>query len=286
MRPEVIALLSAMGWAGDAILVRMGARTSNIYGAAFLSYCVSAICLWSYILVSYPLHLLWSPATTYFLLSGCLQPLLTRLLYYIGITRLGVSRAGPLRGTSPLFALVLAVLFLNEQPTPPVYAGTALIVASVWLISSRGNGEGEWKLFDIIFPLGAAFTGAVSQNLRKGGLLLFPDPYVGAAIATTTSLVIFAVSLLVMGRIRLIKPERQSLPFFGSAAFISATAQVLNFAALSMGEVSAMAPLLDSTPLFTVLFSAIFLRDLEKVTARIVLGVLLMLTGAIIITSR
>lgn len=286
MRPEVIAILSAMGWAGDAILVRMGARTSNIYAAAFLSYSVSAIWLWSYLLLYYPFHLLWSPAAIYFLLSGCLQPLLARLLYYVGITRLGVSRAGPLRGTSPLFALILAVLFLNERPTAAVYAGTALIVASVWLISSRGRGEGDWKLFDIIFPLGAAFTGAVSQNLRKAGLLIFPDPYVGAAIATTTSLVIFAVSLLAVGRIRLVRLQRESLPFFGSAAFVSAAAQIMNFAALGMGEVSAMVPLLDTTPLFTVLFSAIFLRDLEKVTTKIVLGVLLMVSGVIVISSR
>src|SRR3989338_4859047 len=132
MRPELIAILSAMGWAGDAILVRMGARTSNTYAAAFLSYSVSALFLWCYLLLFYPLRLLWSPATIYFLLSGCLQPLLTRILFYIGITRLGVSRAGPLRGTSPFFALVLAVLFLHERPTLPVYGGTVLIVASVW----------------------------------------------------------------------------------------------------------------------------------------------------------
>ncbi|TAK02908.1 DMT family transporter [bacterium] len=286
MRPEVIAILSAMGWAGDAILVRLGARTSNIYAAAFLSYSVSAVCLWSYLFAYYPLHALWSPASVYFLLSGCLQPLLARLLYYIGLTRLGVSRAAPLRGTSPLFALILAVFFLREQPTSAVYAGTALTVASVWIVSSRGKGESEWKLFDIVFPLGAAFTGAVSQNLRKAGLLIFPDPYVGAAIATTTSLVIFAISLLAMGKIRLIRPQRESLPFFGSAAFVSATAQILNFTALSMGEVSAMVPLLDTTPLFTVLFSAIFLRDLEKVTLRIILGAFLMMGGVIIISSR
>lgn len=286
MRPEVIAILSAMGWGGDAILVRMGARTSNIYAAAFLSYSVSAVSLWSYLLLAYPLHLLWSPATVYFVLSGCLQPLLARIFYYIGITRLGVSRAGPLRGTSPLFALVLAVIFLGERPTPPVYAGTLLIVSAVWLISSRVQGEADWRLFDIIFPLAAAFVGAVSQNLRRGGLLIFPDPYVGAAIATGTSLVLFAASLLAMRRIQLIRPRRASLPFFASAALLSAIAQIMNFTALSMGEVSAMVPLLDTTPLFTVLFSAIFLRDLEKVTLKIILGALLMVGGVVIISSR
>ena len=288
MRPEVIALLSAMGWAGDAILVRMGARASNIYWAAFLSYSVLALFLWCYLLLFSSLRLLWSPATIYFLLSGCLQPLLTRILFYIGITRLGVSRAAPLRGTSPFFALVLAVLFLHEQPTLPVYGGTVLIVASVWLISWRSSGsrEPDWKLFDIIFPLGAAFLGAVSQNLRKGGLLILPDPYIGATIATTTSLIIYVVSLLLMGRIALIQPRRESLPFFGSAALVAGTAQILNFSALSKGEVSAMVPLLETTSLFTILYSAIFLRELEKVTFRIALGALLMFTGVIIITSR
>src|SRR5574341_1956768 len=124
-----------MGWAGDAILVRLGARTSNIFAAAFTSYSVAALCLWIYLLGRRGLASLRSPATIYFVLSGCFQPLLARLLYYTGITRLGVSRAGPLRAISPLFALILAVIFLRERPAPIVYAGTVLIVASVWLIS-------------------------------------------------------------------------------------------------------------------------------------------------------
>ncbi|MBI2538736.1 MAG: DMT family transporter, partial [Deltaproteobacteria bacterium] len=254
--------------------------------AAFLSYSVAAAALWAYLLVTHPLHLLGSPATIYFVLSGCLQPLLARIFYYIAITRLGVSRAGPLRGISPLFALILAVIFLHERPPPAVYAGTLLVVASVWLLSSRGSGGGDWRLFDLVFPLAAALVAAVSQNLRRGGMLIFPDPYVGAAVATTTSLVLFAVSLAAVGRLRLIVPGRQSLPFFGGAALLSTVAQVLNFAALSMGEVSVMVPLLDTTPLFILLFSAIFLKDLEKVTARIVFGTILMVSGVVIISSR
>lgn len=286
MRPEVIAIVSAMGWAGDGVLVRMGARTSNVYAAAFLSYSVAAAGLWAYLLVTTPLHLLGSPATIYFVLSGCLQPLLARIFYYIAITRLGVSRAGPLRGISPLFALILAVIFLHERPAAAVYAGTLLIVAGVWLLSSRGSEGGECRPFDIVFPVAAALVAAVSQNLRRGGLLIFPDPYVGAAVATTTSLVLFAAALAVVGRLRLIVPGRQSLPFFGAAALLSAVAQVLNFAALSKGEVSVMVPLLDTTPLFILLFSAIFLKELEKVTTRIVFGTLLMVAGVVIISSR
>jgi len=53
-----------------------------------------------------------------------------------------------------------------------------------------------------------------------------------------------------------------------------------------MGEVSVMVPLLDTTPLFILLFSAIFLKDLEKITARIVFGTILMVSGVVIISSR
>ncbi len=286
MKPEVIAITSALGWAVDAILVRLGARTSNVVAAAFLSYSVSALCLWSYLFSYFSFQLLWSPATVYFLLSGCFQPLLARILYYMGLTRLGVSRAGPLLGTSPLFAVFIAVVFLGEQPTLFVYIGTVLTVASVWLISSRRSGESEWRVFDLIFPLGAAFFAAVSQNLRRQGLLLFPDPFLGAAISTSTSLAIFSIYLIMTGRSGLIKTHKKSLPFFGSAALVSATAQLLTFVALSRGEVSAIVPLLNTNPLFTVLLSTLFLRDVEVITLKVVLGAALMVAGVIIITSR
>ena len=286
MWPEAIAIISAMGWAGDAVLVRIGARSSNIIAAAFMSYALAALWLWAYVFVYIPLDLLWSPATIYFFLSGCLQPLLARILYYMGITRIGVSRAGPVRGSEPLVSVALAVVFLHERPNAFVYDGTVLIIASVWLILWRRSGEARWNVFDVVFPLGAAFCGAVSQNLRRAGLLLLADPYIGAAIATSTSLAIFAVFLFMTGRFHLARPERQSLPFFGSAAVLSAGAQIMNFAALSMGEVSTMVPLFNTTPLFTVLFSALFLRDLEKVTPRIVLGAMGMVAGVILISAR
>jgi uncharacterized membrane protein len=67
---------------------------------------------------------------------------------------------------------------------------------------------------------------------------------------------------------------------------MAAAAQLLNFVALNRGEVSAMVPLLNTTPLFTVLLSSIFLREMENVTGRIVAGAVLMVIGVVIITLR
>ncbi len=286
MWPEFIAILSATGWAADSILVRKGARTSNVYAAAFISFIITAILLWTIVALFFQLHLLWTPATIYFVLSGLIQPFLTRLLHYIGLTRLGVARSGSLRGAGPFFAVLISVTFLGERPNLFVYGGTLLTMTGVWFILYRGEGGGEWKLFDVIFPLGSSFVAAISQNLRKMGLLLLPNPFVGGAITTTTSLTLYLISICVTGKFRLVRPDRASLAYFVPSAFVAAAAQFLVFLALTRGDVSTIVPLINTTPFFTVLFSAIFLRDLEHVTSKLFFGSILLVTGVVLITIR
>jgi len=283
--PEIIAILSSMGWAADSILVRLGARKSSIFAAMFISFLVSASCNWTYLFVTTPLDLFRSPAMLYFLISGCLQPLCARALFYEGLTRIGVARAGPLRGAEPLFAAAVAVAFLHERPSVAVYSGTILIVASVWIISGRQSGETKGRLLDSLFPLGAALVSAVSQSLRKQGLNLLPNPFVAAVTVTSTSLVLLSVFLWSTNRIRVLRMERGSFFYFLGAAGIATIAQILNFVALGRGQVSAIIPLLNTTPLFILFFSKLFLRGVEKVTSRIVLGAILMVSGVVLITG-
>lgn len=286
MRPEFIAILSSMLWAADAVLVSLGSRTSNVLAAAFMSYAFSATSMWLILSTYFSFERLASRATIYFLLSGCLQPLLARIFYYTGITRIGVARAGPLRGAEPLLSVSIAILFLHERPSINVYVGAILIVASVWVVMWRSEGDAHATFVDYLLPLAAALCGAVSQNLRKSGLLILHDPYAGTTVSTTLSLALFAAYLAGSGKMRLVVPTRQSLPFFAAAAVLSTGAQVMNYAALNLGEVSAMVPLLNTTPLFAVLFSAIFLRHVETVTLRVAFGALVMFAGVVVIALR
>ncbi|MGB7947664.1 MAG: DMT family transporter [Candidatus Binatia bacterium] len=283
---ELIAIFSAMGWAGDSVLVRLGLRRSNIFAAMLVSYSVSVACIWTYLLLTTPLDFLRSPAMPYFLVSGCLQPLFARALYYTALTRMGVSRAGPLRGAEPLFATAIAVSLLHEQPTGPVYVGTVLIVGSIWAISAGQSGTADWRLIDALFPLGAALVSAISQTLRKQGLNILPDPLVAAATVTSVTLILLVIFLIATKRTKELHMERESLLFFLCAAFVALSAQVANFTALSRADVSVIIPLLNTTPLFAVLFSGLFLRGLETISPRILLGAVLMVMGVVIITSR
>jgi uncharacterized membrane protein len=275
-----------MGWASDSVLVRLGLRRSNIFAAMLMSFAVSTACMWSYLIATTSLEFLSSPAMIYFVISGCVQPLLARALFYEGITRIGVARAGPLRGTEPLFATIIGVSFLHEDPGALVYLGTILIMTSLWLISGHQDGAAKWRLLDTAFPISAALVSAISQSLRKQGLKILPDPFVAVAIVTTVSLILFLIFVLTTGRAQSLRMERQSLSFFLAAALLATAAQVLNFVALGRGELSVIIPLLNTTPLFTVLLSVLFLRKVETVNRRIVFGALLMFAGIVTITSR
>jgi DME family drug/metabolite transporter len=283
---EIVAICSAMGWAGDSVLVRFGLRRSNIFAAMLVSYSVSVTCVWSYLIATTSLEFLKSPAIIYYVISGCLQPLFARALYYEGITRIGVARAGPLRGVEPLFAAVAAVTFLNEQPGFWVFLGTVLIVASLWLISGRQEGDARWRLIDTAFPISAAFISTISQTLRKQALAIIPDPFVAAAVVTTVSLTLLLAFVFTTGRTERLRIERKSFLFFFIAALVAVAAQIANFTALGHGQLSVIIPLLNTTPLFTVSFSALFLRKVETVNSRIVFGAVLMVAGVVLITSR
>jgi drug/metabolite transporter (DMT)-like permease len=284
--PEIVAIFSAMGWAGDSILVRLGLQKSNIVAAMFFSFFLSVILIGSYVLTFIPLDSFRSPAIAYFLVSGCLQPLIARALYYEGITRVGVSRAGPLRGVEPLFAAVIAVTVLHERPGLPVFVGTVLIVTSLWLITGGSGSDRKWRLVDTAFPLGAALTSAISQTLRKQGLNLLPDPFIATLTVTLTSLVLFFIVIGFTRRVHLLRVNRSGLLLFVGAACIATAAQVMNFIALGQGDVAVILPLLNTTPLFSVLFSSLFLRQFETVTARVIFGAAVMVAGVAIIATR
>ena len=286
MSSEIWAIFSAAAWAVDSILVRKGTVFSNASTAAFISFLVCVVVLVPYIFLDYPLETIFHPANLYFVVSGLIQPAIVRVLFYVGIVRLGVSRAGPLRGTAPLFTMAIAFFALSERPGLFVYAGAALTVAGTWLVSYKREGEAKWRKIDLLFPLGAAVLASVSQNIRKMGLLTIDAPLVASTISSATSFVCLLVSLSVSGKIGSLKINRGSLPYYGVAAIFALAGQVCTFIALHRGQVSVVSPIINTTPLFVIALTALFLRGEEKITKNVVIGVILLVAGLAVITAR
>jgi len=56
--------------------------------------------------------------------------------------------------------------------------------------------------------------------------------------------------------------------------------------ALSLGEVSVVTPLAGTAPLFVLPFTSLFLKGVEKLTWRVVVGSILIVLGVFLLTIK
>jgi len=93
-------------------------------------------------------------------------------------------------------------------------------------------------------------------------------------------------ALTVSGKLGSLKFRGGCLPYYGLAAVFAVVGQLLNFHALHAGEVSVVSPILNTTPLFIIVFTALFLRDEEKINRQVVIGSMMLVAGVAVITAR
>lgn len=93
-------------------------------------------------------------------------------------------------------------------------------------------------------------------------------------------------ALTVSGKLGSLKFRGGCLPYYGLAAVFALVGQLLNFHALHAGEVSVVSPILNTTPLFIIVFTAMFLRGEEKITWLAVIGSIMLVAGIAVITAR
>src|SRR5262249_7749758 len=149
-----------------------------------------------------------------FALTGTLQPII-RLFTYAGIHYVGASRGTTLRSSHPLFSTTLAIVFLGEQVSLPIIAGTILIVTGVGLISWQREAErASFRWVPLGFPLGAAFLAGTSHPLRRYALKLANEPLYLAAIIGIVALPWLASYIVLPSRGEQPVWNRQSIGWF------------------------------------------------------------------------
>ncbi len=60
-----------------------------------------------------------------------------RLLNFVAVSKIGVSRSSPIVGASPLVATALAVMLAGESLNAPIIVGTAAIVTGLAIVLSQ-----------------------------------------------------------------------------------------------------------------------------------------------------
>ena len=284
---EYYALQAALCFSIAHVLIRRGLVGSNALTCSLISLATTATIFWLLALVLIPLSALWTPTIGYFIVAGIFAPAIGQTLGYIGIERIGVARSTPIVTSAPIFSSSFAVLFLGEVWTAQNVFGTLSVIIGVIILSSGKASEGQWRKLDILYPLVGAVAFGISTTLRKFGLSLLHIPLLGAAVTVGTAFFILLLLILWRGGRRALKFNPVSTRWLFGAAVVNTGAILSVFSALNVGKVVRVEPLIACNPLLTILWVGIFLRQIERISARIVLGALFTVMGTtLVMTAR
>src|SRR6266540_1470189 len=204
------------------------------------------------------------------------------------IANVGLRYLDPARGalvsipsTTLLFWLLALFLFRGEGWNAT--AGTAAIVLGVIALTARGADRPRaWAAWVVLLPLAGAAIRGGAQAAVKGGLVLWPDPFVAALIGyTVSSATIFAANRVFVPRASATL-DRHGIFWFMAVGLCNGVGVLAMYAALNRGQVSVVSPLVATYPLFTLALSALFLRE-ERFGPRVLLGVALTVAGVVVL---
>lgn len=218
--------------------------------------------------------------------GGATNPALFLIFYIIGISKIGVSRAAPIKGCSPFFGALIAIAFFGEQPSWFNVMGILFVVGGIVLISSGPRGEGRGRRIDILWPIAAGMVAGIGANFWRRGMGSFPDTLAAALVAAGAGLLVSGLYTLLSGNARKPGDLKWGLKYF-TVCGLTAGVGILCYAnALQRAEVYRVLPIIQISPLFAVLFSVVLLRRIEGITWHVPAGALVTAAGAILVTLR
>lgn len=284
------ALAAAVLWGLGPVFTKKGLeRGGTTVQATMVVIVASGILFWSALIATAGTRafsgLSWGGAGIFFL-GGVVGTTLGRISNYAGVRRVGASVSTAVINTRPLFAVMLASVFLEERVTVVTIVGVTSLVSGVVVLSmAKGGDVRGWRSVDLSFPLLAALAYAVGNIIRRFGFLTTGASSLEAVtLNETAALFTLGTYLVVRRRDRIGSASKAAIPYFVLAGVIGSAALFTLFHALSLGEVSIVDPVAGTAPLFATLFAFALLRDVEAVTPGVVVGALLIVGGGVLVT--
>lgn len=288
--PVVFALLAAASFSGLAITVTRGFRTNSLMTGLMVSLPVGALVTGAFTLADPPTGLTLR-AILFFVAGGIVGEGVGRTAFIFAVRLIGPSSATPLQtATYPALVLVAGWVLLAEPVTAWRVAGALAIAGGITVLvrgqpSAVGSGAvqqrarvGRWAY---LLPILGGISFAASDVLRKLGLEETPHPAFGAVSGTITIILLWIFILALAPRLRATVRLEPGWQWFIPTGFLAGLGVLSVFRALEGGDVSVVGPIIMSQPLMVVFFSALFLRDLEKLTWKVVAGAALTVLGVV-----
>lgn len=279
MTPIALAATSAFLFGAMTVFVRIALRTRTPPAAGTLFTILPALGLTA---LAAGARGEWNLAGAWaFLLAGLLAPGVSQILFTFAVRDAGASRASVTVGTAPLFAVAIALVFLDEPLVAGLVLGAGLIVAGGILLASDRARPEHFRRVGLVYALLATLAFATRDSLIRWLGTEATDVEPGAAaFATMLTGMLVAVGFVLWSRPPL---SRRGLLAFVPAGLCYGLSYVLLFEAFYRGRVSVVSPIVATESLWGVLLSWLVLRRTENVDARLVAGAGLVVAGGVLI---
>ena len=289
--PAFFALAAACFFAGVGIAAKRGVQHNSVVTALVMSLPVGALVMLMFAVFDLP-DTVSARGVGLFVAAGFIGEGVGRTSFILAVQRIGPSTATPIQtATYPMLALVGGVLLFSETVTPLRVAGAMAIVAGIWALvggdgpsagaARRSARSGSWAY---LLPVVSGLAFAGSDIVRKLGLGEIPFPAFGALVGNVTIIAVWALVLAFSSRVRTVAKPGPGWQWFLVAGVLAGFGVLSVFRALGSGDVSVVGPIIMAQPLVVVVLSALLLRDIERLTWKIVTGAVLTVLGVILIT--
>lgn len=296
----ILALLAAVTFAANNAFARRGVLKGTVLQAMAISvplgvplFLIAALSTGSTALV------LNFTGNSWVLLSlaGIVHFVLGRYCNYRAVKAMGANLAGPLIESSLLVALVLAVLLLGEHLTIIKVIGILLILGGPGLTVVGQHKKSRARQQDLaftpicaegaVFALLAALAYGTSPVLVRFALAnaSWQASIAGGLVSYVAATLVTCVFILGAGQIRHVRGmSRDTVLWFCWAGVFVGLSQMLRYMALSLAPVSVVSPIQRLSLIFRLLFGYLLNRQYEVFNARMVLGTITSILGAVLLS--
>jgi drug/metabolite transporter (DMT)-like permease len=276
---QILALITSVFYAAALVSARAGMRYSTPTTVTLVSILMQNALLWSAVFATGGVHAVPLAGIVLFTVVGIFQ-LGVRLCAYTGVEKIGASRSSALQSVSPLFSATLAIVVLGEQTSALIILGTFLVVLGIVLVSWKPEQQlASFRRWHLLLPVGAAFLTGMNHPIRRYVLTMANEPLFFSALMGLVSLAGFLIYLAASPSSQRLVWNRQALwPFLTTG--LCETFSILGIiTAISLGRVVIVAPIAASYPVWSLIFAALFLRDVEAINWKVIGGILSVVAG-------
>jgi len=231
-------------------------------------------------------HWFTHPATLIFALSGLIVPGLAQQFTMLSIEKLGATVTSVVAAFVPVFAIVPAILFLDEGLNLQAGIGITLMVIGVILaVQAKSRGFGSFPLALIWLAVAATASRGLGQPASKAGLNDLPQPFFATLVMVTSAAVFIGIVHLTRARSTIQFTVSKNLLWLVGAGALLGIGFLLLYVALSKGDVVIVAPFIATMPIWVILFDHLIFKH-EMIGKWHVAAAVVVTVGSIILVTK